>query len=983
MSEESPLPEHGSNVGNLPTFNITWVLDPYVITITTIIVFFENYYAGRDTYEHSIRFTRPTLQRLSMRIILMVPIYASLSCMALWWPDRRFVIVTVRDTYESFVLYEFLALLIAYCGGEAQLIHALQIKRYKGEHPPPCCCLPLFPLDRDFYLRCKRLVLQYALIKPVTSLLAIFLAMNNSYRETDFDFATNVYPWFMVINNVSITYSLWYLVVFHNETERELAYCRPMLKFLCIKFIIFFAFWQSLGIAILVSMGVLDGGPTHEEREHSQGALQDWLIIVELIPVALMHHYAFGYESFEAEMKDEPVWERTTTTTTTKGRIAMAAPAPGGGSNIGLNHNNSPRGATIEMVEVVVADESSSKGETNEVAAAVAAKKKEQANTNDLARILDAVKREKERRRKEKEMNANNPAADSSAPMTPAVVAIPRRRKVSDHTDDDDDELGMSHSSSRRSSADSSRASSIPGTPRGGGGDGDNNSKSTGSAAPAAAADGKAKSKKKEEDNKKKDKVEEALDRVETSVLREALALQDFVSDTVQTIFYHKGGLLSSGGGGGGDDEDGGGGKNDGSDNDEDGSGGGNSHQTRGKRKIPAFMRRRVVASSVAARSSHLNEMGAGAGLGGALASLAEESDSSTDSGAEDVDPRGAGFGRSGPHPAIGIDIDSGEYPLFFDENPVNPRDAPPSSLVYLQHQAREAEKHTAAANLKNLIVVPVYDLVDIAKRTIVGGDAVDEEEAAAAAAAAAANEPKLSRPLSRLTSFRGGNDSLGSSMSVAGSSGSLSRFKAAAFKAASSTKTGTGAGATWQGEGDGEGTAPPAKSGSSSGGVTKIPILQSKKQQIHPQNHFVPTAVEAAAHEEEHRNAEALECCVVCGRVPAPEQLAALQMAESSPPPFSSSDSSSSSASNNNNSSGQRKQGDFVMYKNAYYCKGCVGSEPRYYRVAGGGIGLLLSNNNSNSGAARMETMEQRRARWEQGGAGTTGGALGQAAMN
>lgn len=299
--------DHASSLGSI---NVTWVLDPFCVWITTVISTIVVAYAISDTREHSLNFTRPTLQRLTIRIQLMVPLYAALSVLTLHLPENRFFIATVRDTYESFVLYEFLALLIAYCGGETQLIQSLTLKRYKGEHPAPCCCLPMFPLDLDFFLRCKRWVLQYALIKPITSVLAIVGHLNGTYRETDFDFSTNLFPWLTVISNFSITYSLWYLVVFEHETARELAYCQPMLKFICIKTIIFFAFWQGLGVSFLVALGFIDVGHDEKEREEVVGAFQDFLICIELVPVAIMHHYAFGYESFKQEMKDEPVFER-------------------------------------------------------------------------------------------------------------------------------------------------------------------------------------------------------------------------------------------------------------------------------------------------------------------------------------------------------------------------------------------------------------------------------------------------------------------------------------------------------------------------------------------------------------------------------------------------------------------------------------------------------------------------------------------------
>lgn len=154
-----------------------------------------------------------------MRIILMIPIYAIFSALSLLFPTWQFFFGTVRDTYESFVLYMFFMLMIAYCGGEGQLLRSLKSKRYKGAHPFPMCWLPTFPLDTDFYLRCKRWVLQCALIKPICSFIAMILAPTGLYREGHFTI-DNVYTYTCILVNFSLTWALYYLVLFEIECEK-------------------------------------------------------------------------------------------------------------------------------------------------------------------------------------------------------------------------------------------------------------------------------------------------------------------------------------------------------------------------------------------------------------------------------------------------------------------------------------------------------------------------------------------------------------------------------------------------------------------------------------------------------------------------------------------------------------------------------------------------------------------------------------------
>jgi hypothetical protein len=44
-------------------------------------------------------------------------------------------------------------------------------------------------------------------------------------------------------------------VFFYQAAHEELKAYRPLLKFMCIKFIIFFSYWQGLAVALLVTVG--------------------------------------------------------------------------------------------------------------------------------------------------------------------------------------------------------------------------------------------------------------------------------------------------------------------------------------------------------------------------------------------------------------------------------------------------------------------------------------------------------------------------------------------------------------------------------------------------------------------------------------------------------------------------------------------------------------------------------------------------------
>ncbi|KAG5484797.1 hypothetical protein LSCM1_06623 [Leishmania martiniquensis] len=293
--------------------DLTWVNNKaltYAAVICAVICCFVSF---TDLREHLSRFDYPKLQVLEMRIIMMIPIYAVFSALSLLFFEWRFFFETVRDTYESFVLYIFFMLMVSYCGGEGQLLRSLKKKRYKGMHPFPMCYLPSFPLDTAFYLRCKRWVLQCALMKPLVSFIAMVCHPLGIYKEGSFKF-DNVYTYTSIVINISLTMALYYLVLFEIECEKEMHYAKTFLKFLCIKSIIFFSYWQSVIVNLASLAGIIHLGAHAEEIEATSAVIQDLLMCFELLPVAFLHRAAFGRTKLDDEMACVPVYMKDSNT---------------------------------------------------------------------------------------------------------------------------------------------------------------------------------------------------------------------------------------------------------------------------------------------------------------------------------------------------------------------------------------------------------------------------------------------------------------------------------------------------------------------------------------------------------------------------------------------------------------------------------------------------------------------------------------------
>jgi len=145
----------------------------------------------------------------------------------------------------------------------------------------------------------KQGVMQFVIVKPITSILSVILFEFGLYKEGNFSLRKG-YIYLSIINNISISISLYCLVLFYIAFEKKLAPFRPFSKFLCIKFVLFFSFWQSCFLNIMRNM--------HIFSIRDSKFLQDGLICFEMVFAAIAHNFAFSYKDFlDYSKKQNPI----------------------------------------------------------------------------------------------------------------------------------------------------------------------------------------------------------------------------------------------------------------------------------------------------------------------------------------------------------------------------------------------------------------------------------------------------------------------------------------------------------------------------------------------------------------------------------------------------------------------------------------------------------------------------------------------------
>ena len=273
---------------------------------------------------HLKNFSSPNVQRKVVGILWIVPIFAIDSWLSLRFINASVYLDMFRDCYESYVIHLFLSLMIAYLcrgeeyvllnslsptsvavdqsspekGGESSTTHQnAQGQRIISHMFPFKYCMDPWALDRNFLKKCKRGTLQFCILKPLLTIIAAICEYNEMYDQGVFNWNKG-YVYVTMVENMSITYAAYVLVLFYVAFKEELAPYNPVPKFLCIKAVLFLSFWQSVMFAIASKVHLI-----HEvgrfTTDNVQTGLNNLALCFEMFLIAIAHKWAFPYTDYQ------------------------------------------------------------------------------------------------------------------------------------------------------------------------------------------------------------------------------------------------------------------------------------------------------------------------------------------------------------------------------------------------------------------------------------------------------------------------------------------------------------------------------------------------------------------------------------------------------------------------------------------------------------------------------------------------------------
>lgn len=251
--------------------------------------------------QHLFYWKNPKEQKAIVIIILMAPIYAIVSFVGLVdiQGSKPFFMFlgSIKECYEALVIAKFLGLMYSFLKiSISKNIVPDEIKGREIHHSFP---MTLFQphtvrLNHKTLKLLKFWTWQFVVIRPICSFFMITLQILGTYPSW--------LSWtFTMILNVSVSLALYSLVIFYHVFAKELEPHKPLAKFLCIKGIVFFCFWQGIVLEILVALGIIKSNHFWLDVEHIEEAIQNVLVCWEMVVFAVLQQYAFHVAPYSGD----------------------------------------------------------------------------------------------------------------------------------------------------------------------------------------------------------------------------------------------------------------------------------------------------------------------------------------------------------------------------------------------------------------------------------------------------------------------------------------------------------------------------------------------------------------------------------------------------------------------------------------------------------------------------------------------------------
>ena len=112
---------------------------------------------------------------------MIVLLYLFIKWLAMFFPSISIYMDTLRECYEAFVIYSFLKYLFNFIYYEVHMNDIVIDCKPDVKHIFPFCCMPPIKGGRHFINTCRHGMLQYIVIRPITTFLALLVIFTSKF----------------------------------------------------------------------------------------------------------------------------------------------------------------------------------------------------------------------------------------------------------------------------------------------------------------------------------------------------------------------------------------------------------------------------------------------------------------------------------------------------------------------------------------------------------------------------------------------------------------------------------------------------------------------------------------------------------------------------------------------------------------------------------------------------------------------------------
>ncbi|KAI1650802.1 DUF300-domain-containing protein [Daldinia loculata] len=272
----------------------------------TIVAFIVSFYL---MWQHALNYTKPREQRHIIRILFMIPVYATSAFLCIWYYWHAVYFQVISDCYEAFAIASFFALMCHYVAPD---LHE-QKDFFRNMHPIQEWVWPITWLAKcsggekgpwrtpksglTWFNIVWIGIYHYCFIRVAMTITAVVTQYFERYCESS-NSPVFAHIWVIGIECIAVTIAMYCLIQFYIQLREPLSEHRPFLKVLAIKLVIFLSFWQTIAISLGTStLHIVNPNAVLSYPDLKVG-IPSLMLCVEMALFSILHIWAFPYTPY-------------------------------------------------------------------------------------------------------------------------------------------------------------------------------------------------------------------------------------------------------------------------------------------------------------------------------------------------------------------------------------------------------------------------------------------------------------------------------------------------------------------------------------------------------------------------------------------------------------------------------------------------------------------------------------------------------------